>query len=75
MHIPQTYVTYMPFFRPSMWLVHLEVMDIDAVGTFNTTRAAFDALKTSQFGGVVCLGPGKKFGGIPRNSLRWGQVP
>ncbi|CAJ1400562.1 unnamed protein product [Effrenium voratum] len=29
------------------------VMDIDAVGTFNTTRAAFDALKTSQFGGVV----------------------
>ncbi|CAK9013413.1 4-dienoyl-CoA reductase [(3E)-enoyl-CoA-producing] [Durusdinium trenchii] len=29
------------------------VMDIDAVGTFNVTRAAFEALRQSPYGGVV----------------------
>ena len=32
-----------------------EVMDIDAVGSFNMATAAFEALRQSHFGGVVKL--------------------
>lgn len=35
-------------------------MDIDAVGTFNVTRAAFEALRQSPYGGVVKLGVVKR---------------
>lgn len=39
---------------------HVKVMDIDAVGTFNVTRAAFEALRQSPYGGVVKLGVVKR---------------